>query len=276
MSVVTSTGSLCRPEIISAESDPNDDCESYYRVQFGDRIKYLVLAPNTIDPDWLCLPLGCLPPLPYDQDWTTAHISRDRTNGEFQVSLSDRKLDGVKNTWHSNIVNCLELERIERLTCATFEATCCTTLPSIPPPPATVIAKIARFEWEIPRIEIETRIYQLLEGTGLAPGFLGHIHEDGRVIGLLLKKTEGRFASIDDMDRCHTALQRLHKLGLRHGDINRHNFLVDADRVTLIDFEHTQENADEDSLREELEGLAAELMDDSGRGAGFQICIEDE
>jgi predicted Ser/Thr protein kinase len=40
-----------------------------------------------------------------------------------------------------------------------------------------VIVKIARFEWEIPRLEQETRAYQLLEGSGLAPRFLGHVSE---------------------------------------------------------------------------------------------------
>ena len=125
-------------------------------------------------------------------------------------------------------------------------------------------------------METETRIYQLLEGTGLAPAFLGHVDENGRVIGLLLEKAEGRFASIDDINECKTALQQLHKLGLQHGDVNRHNFLVDEDRVKLIDFGHTQENAVKDSLREELEGLAAEPVDNSGRGAGFRVCFGDE
>lgn len=276
MSATTPTNLLPRPEIIFMEADPDDDWESYYRVQIGNRIKYLVVEPGTIDRDDLCLSLYCLPPLPYDEDWTTARISRDMTGGEFRVSFSSRKFAGVKNTWHSNMVNCLELERVQRLTAGTFEALCHSTLPLIPPPLATVIAKIARFEWEIPRIETETRIYQLLEGTGFAPAFLGHVHENGRVMGLLLEKVEGRFASIDDIGKCKAALQQLHKLGLRHGDVNRYNFLVDADRVKLIDFEHTHENAVRDSLREELEGLAAELVDDSGRGAGFQFDIEDE
>ena len=119
------------------------------------------------------------------------------------------------------MVNSLELERIQQLTGATFEAIRPSTLPLIPAPPATVIAKTVPFEWEIPRIETETRIYQLLEGTGLAPAFLGHVHENGHVMDLLLKKAEGLFASIDDMSKCTAALQELHKLGLRHDDVDR-------------------------------------------------------
>ena len=39
--------------IISMEADSNDDCESHSRVQTGNRIKYLVVEPETIDPDML-------------------------------------------------------------------------------------------------------------------------------------------------------------------------------------------------------------------------------
>lgn len=265
-----------RPVIISMDADEDNDYESNYRVQIGNRIKYLVVEPGTIDRDMRFFPLDSLPPLPYDEDWTTAHISRNGTDGEFQTSLSSPQLAGVKSIWHSNMVNCLDLERIEQLTAAAFEAICHSTLQLIDPPPETVIAKIARFEWEIPRFETETRIYQLLEGTGLAPAFLGHIHENGRVIGLLLEKATGHSASITDISKCEAALQQLHKLGLRHGDVNRYNFIIDADRVKLIDFEHTQENAIKGSLSEELKGLAAALEDDSGRGAGFGFHDEDE
>ncbi|CAG7937695.1 unnamed protein product [Penicillium salamii] len=44
--------------------------------------------------------------------------------------------------------------------------------------PATLLAKIARFKWEIPHVERETRAYQLFEGSGLSARLLGHIHEN--------------------------------------------------------------------------------------------------
>lgn len=132
-----------------------------------------------------------------------------------------------------------------------------------------MIAKIARFEWEVPRIEQETRAYQLLEGSGLAPRFLGHVHEDGRVMGFLLEKLEGRPASLQDLSVCEAALGKLHGLGLLHGDVNRYNFLVTEDGVKLIDFERVQENASPESMSKELGSLHAELVDESGRGGGF-------
>lgn len=132
-----------------------------------------------------------------------------------------------------------------------------------------MIAKIARFEWEIPRAEQETRAYQLLEGSGLAPRFLAHVHENGRIVGFLLEKTEGRSASIQDLSACETALGKLHELGLVHGDVNRYNFLVTEEGVKLLDFERLRENASPESMSKELENLRAELIDESGRGGGF-------
>ncbi|KAJ8123737.1 hypothetical protein ONZ43_g381 [Nemania bipapillata] len=132
-----------------------------------------------------------------------------------------------------------------------------------------MIAKIASFEWELPRIEQETRAYQLLEGSGLAPRFLAHIHENGRIMGFLLEKLEGRSASIQDLSGCEAALRKFYELGFVHGDVNRYNFLVTEDGVKLLDFECFQENASPEAMSKELESLSAQLVDESGRGGGF-------
>ncbi|XXG95874.1 hypothetical protein Hte_002146 [Hypoxylon texense] len=264
-----------QPVIISMEVDNDDSCESEYRVRIGNQVKYIVIYPGTFDRDTLSFPLGSLPPLPYDEQWTVAHISRNKTSGLLETSTSNQTLAGVKCQWHPNLVDVLKLERTKQLTAAAFEAFSHSTLPSIPTKPATVIAKIARFEWEISRIERETRAYQLLEGSGLAPRFLGHIHESGRIMGLLLEKVEGCPACAQDLGACQAAVERLHRLGLLHGDVNRHNFLVTAEGVKLIDFEHVEENASPEAMGKELESLHAELVDESGRGGGF-MSYDDE
>ncbi|KAM0271385.1 hypothetical protein ACHAQH_009121 [Verticillium albo-atrum] len=132
-----------------------------------------------------------------------------------------------------------------------------------------MIAKIARFEWELPRIEQETRAYQLLEGSGLVPRFLAYVHESGRIVGFLLEKLEGRPASFQDLSVCETALGKLYERGLVYGDVNRYNFVVTEEGVKLVDFERFQENASPKSMSKELESLRAELVDESGRGGGF-------
>ncbi|KAF2155226.1 hypothetical protein K461DRAFT_266525 [Myriangium duriaei CBS 260.36] len=139
-----------------------------------------------------------------------------------------------------------------------------------------MIAKIARFEWEIPRIEQETKAYQLLQGSGLAPRFLAHIHEEGRIMGFLLEMIEGRSASIEDLGACEIALKKLHRMGSVHGDVNRYNFLITKDGVKLIDFERLQENAGLEAMSKEMRDLRSGLVDESGRGGGFIFHGDDD
>ncbi|KAF4497274.1 alpha-galactosidase a [Fusarium agapanthi] len=229
----------------------------------------IVISPGTFDRDTLSFPIPSLPCLPCNEEWTVAHISRDETSGKLKTSVTNRALAGVRCRWHQTQVDCLELEKTKQLTAMAFEAISHSILPVARPPSATIIAKIARFEWELPRIEQETRTYQLLEGSELAPRFLGNIHENGRIMGLLIEKIEGRPASSQDLSICETALRKLHELGHGHGDVNRYNFLVTEKGVKLLDFECFVENASPESMRTELDSLCAELVDESGRGGGF-------
>ncbi|KAF2651898.1 hypothetical protein K491DRAFT_681772 [Lophiostoma macrostomum CBS 122681] len=258
-----------QPVILSMEVDDDDSFESEYRLQIGNQVKYLVISPRTFDRDTLSFPFQSLPRLPYNDERTVVHISRDETSGDLKTSISNRTLAGARCQWHHTRVDCLELEKTKQLTAMAFEAISRSSLPVTFPSPATVIAKIARFEWELHRIQQETRAYQLLEGFGLAPRFLGHVHENGRIIGFFIEKIGGRSASFQDLSICETALGRLHELGLIHGDVNRYNFLVTEDGVKLLDFECLLENASPESMRKEMENVRAELVDESGRGGGF-------
>ena len=258
-----------QPIILSMEVDDDDAFESEYRLRTGNQVRYLVISPGTFDRDTLSFPLPSLPRLPCDEDWTVANIARDKASGDLKTSFLNRSLAGVKCEWHPTRVDCLELEKTKQLTAMAFEALSHSNLLNHVPSPGIVIAKIARFEWEIPRIEQETRAYQLLENSGLAPRFLAHVHENGRIMGFLLEKIEGRPAFFQDLTACETALRKLHKLGFVHGDVNRYNFVVTEKGVKLLDFESLGESASPESMRKELESLRAELVDESGRGGGF-------
>lgn len=257
----------------------DDSYENEYRVRIGNRVKYLKIAAGTFDMAILLSPLASLPPLPYDDDsWTVAHISYN-FEGRLQSSLSDQKLAGVQNVWHSARVNVLDLKRTARLTVMTFEAVVCESAvnSAAPPPPLPprqrVIAKIARFEQEIPIIERETRAYQMLlqrDAAHLAPRFLGHIYEGDRVMGFLLEKLgDRRSATVDDVSACKVALGQFHSLGLLHGGVNTHNFLVGKDGAKMVGFERFQEGAVEEVRREEMQRLRRELVDQPRSGTGF-------
>lgn len=133
-----------------------------------------------------------------------------------------------------------------------------------------IIAKVARFPWEIQYIEAETNIYQLLQSSRIGPRFLGHIHEEGRVIGFLLEKVEGRRVGIADLEICRRALQRLHGLGVVHGGIYRYNFIIDSDYETvLIGFEKAVVNPDVKLSAKDIASLEEQLSEETGRGGGF-------
>ncbi|GAB7347685.1 hypothetical protein MBLNU459_g5250t1 [Dothideomycetes sp. NU459] len=268
--------------------------ESKYRIRMGNEIKYLTIAPQTLYQDALGFPLPHLTPLPYhDDNWTVAHVSPNYDTLQPEIWLSDRELAAVKNVWHSSLVNILDLQLDQP---AVFETvlpesvkfgvapgTTAVAPPSAHQPPSqtTVIAKIACFESDIPRIERETRIYQVLQerqgASELVPRFLGHLHEGGRVMGLLLENLEGwRPVSIEDLTACKRALANFHDLGLLHGDVKCNHYLEREGEVKLVDFQHSQESASPDLRIQEMQSLEAALMDTSGRDEGMFLNDSEE
>ncbi|KAI9788578.1 MAG: hypothetical protein M1816_006827 [Peltula sp. TS41687] len=201
----------------------------------------------------MCRPYLLIPRLPEfaDADWTTMRIiSRSSSSSGsplLEPTISYNALPTVKATWHP--------QRIEVLSAVLKETTTEQHRPNQQHPD---------------------------EGAPIAPAFLGHLTENGggRVVGFLLEKVEGEFASKDDLPECEEALRRPHRMGLVHGDVNRYNFLVDRRsnttgsgsssttttvQVRMVDFEHA-EPFDETLASLELESLASQLSEESGRG----------
>lgn len=184
-----------------------------------------------------------------------------------EARVSGLSLAGIRGIWHSTIIDCLDLERVERLTPSTFGARCCLVEGQ---PTVTAIAKVARFEWEMPCVERETDSYRVLERTSLAPGFLGYIHEHGRVIGFLLERVEGREAAVDDLPICQSCLQRVYGLDPLHGGVVRYKFIIARDGTAkLVDSENSRVTTDRSTKQIEMESLRDQLMEESGRSAGF-------
>jgi predicted Ser/Thr protein kinase len=124
----------------------------------------------------------------------------------------------------------------------------------------SVDAKIARFEFEVPRVETETAIYQVIDGQGIGPSFLGHLIEHGRVMGFLVERIEGRPGGIADLGACQAVVERLHSLGVVHRDLNRYNFVISPSGVTLIDFENAMKSGDKEAMQKEFVQLAEQLV----------------
>jgi len=257
-----STTSSARPQLrlLDLEVDPT---EGHYRFCTPDaHFKYVTINTDVFPLLTMCaeaylLPL--LPPFP-SGDWNTGRIAKDITSGQpCFTSVKKEDLPTIA-TWHPRLVNYLDLRIDEELRIKVYEAT--DTLTDAP-----VIAKYARFPSEIAFLAAETRAYAWIEGTGIGPKFLGHITEEDRAIGILLERVVGaRHARPEDLALCRRSLARLHALGVKHGDVNRHNFLVLGRRAVLIDFEAAERCEDALVLGLEMEGLEAALRDTTHAG----------
>ncbi|KAI0904238.1 alpha-galactosidase A [Ustulina deusta] len=240
-----------------------------YRIRSGQHVYYLTISTDVFDEDTMCRPYLLLPQLPSLSDMPSRKIKLTRNeDGSLAVTAYHDPLQEITFTWHEKRIDVLSLPRIKRLRSGVFE-----TLYE----GRAAVAKIACFEWQIPSLTRETWAYCVLaetqrpsDGPLIAPAFLGHLTENGRVMGFLMEKLEGRFACSDDLTQCAAVLKRLHglgDLGLVHGDVNRYNFIVEESCrgcVRLVDLEHAQDY-DEKLAHAELESLPAELAEETGR-----------
>jgi RIO-like serine/threonine protein kinase len=86
-------------------------------------------------------------------------------------------------------------------------------------------------------------------------------------MGMLIEKLEGRMARIEDISACEAIVRWLYTLGIVHGDLNKHNFVVDEQSgvVRLIDFENAKDYSNV-KAKEEIDSLKDQLIEDTGRG----------
>lgn len=200
-----------------------------------------------------------LPALP-EGDRNLGHITRNESSQTPEFDWTKKKkFSSISNSWHPVRINYLSLTLGELYVANVYEATCDRFN-------SPVIAKFARFPYEISWYESETNAYSWIQGYDIGPKFLGHVTERDRIIGFLLEKVDGHHTGTGDLEYCRQAVERLHSLGIVHGDLNRHNFLVTASRAILIDFENARRTDDKNSMSKELVGLEHQLQDTSGRG----------
>jgi hypothetical protein len=240
--------------------------ESYYRVLVdGKYFKYISIDSGVYDVEDLTFPqalLSKLPNLP-SGEWNLGHISKNEENTSPHFSWTlQRTFSGIQHTWHSVFVDYLSLTMVKMLLPNVYEAT-------TPRFDGLVIVKFARFPWEIDYYDQETQAYSWIEGHDIGPVFLGHVTEGERVIGFLLQRVAGRHARPTDLQLCRTVVSNLHSLGIYHGDLNKHNFLIQPSRAYLIDFEASRKVSNQQLLISELNGLEREICSESKKGGNY-------
>ncbi|KAL7926376.1 alpha-galactosidase A precursor [Trichoderma austrokoningii] len=255
-------GSPPNLQLLQASVDPDDESEFRLLVD-NKQIKYITIDAGIFDQEDMCFEpslVSLLPPFP-PGDWNQGRISRNPRTGDPHFSAAMRiNLPGITKIWHHIQIDHLELRMGQKLRSNVYEATC----PRFSSP---IIAKFARFPWEVPLLEAETAAYEWIEGHQIGPDFLGHLAEEGRVIGFVIARVAHcHHAAPEDLPLCRQALSKLHQIGIKHGDTNKHNFLIQEGKVTLIDFDNASRAASAEELETELHGLRDQLGDMSGKG----------
>ncbi|KAK1990759.1 hypothetical protein LX36DRAFT_737802 [Colletotrichum falcatum] len=242
--------------------DEDDTNDSDYRFLVdGQHVKYVSTAPGTFrgaedDRTFEPVLLGeLLPPFPTG-DWNRGHAARDPETGKAAFVRTERvRFAGVENLWHPVKLNELDFARQDRVRQRVH---------------VSMHSKINGGKPVLVKLAVETAAYQWISDSGVGPKFLGHLTEgkDGRVVGFVAEWVRAaRAAGPGDVDGCKKALGRLHELGIRLGDTNKHNFLVrDGHDVVLVDFETAKRDCSPPELEEEMSALKSSLEGTSFRG----------
>lgn len=250
-------------EILNQDVDPDGKTPSYYRILVDRKhFKYVTIDPKIYEVKDLCFPPALvekLPPFP-EGDWNCGRISRTvQDPAPFFAQISKARLPAIEPLWHAGSYDYLSLDIRERLKANVY-------LVSSPQSGKRMVAKFARFDWEIDYYISEARAYSWIDGHSIGPEFLGYLKEEGRAIGFLIEHVQGRHATIQDIPACEAVLTRLHHLGILHGDLNKHNFLISERGATLIDFETAKRSDNKEAMEKEIQQLKEHLLDESGTG----------
>lgn len=253
------------PSLQLLQASVDEDDESYFRFLSESKyVKYVTVAAGLYTVEDMCFGptlISILPQFP-GGFWNLGCVVKYHETGQPYFSRTvSKQLKGVSNLWHPTKIDHLDLRMGKKLRSGVYEAT------SERIPKTAIVVKFARFEWEIDTIDHECSAYEWIEGHGIGPKFLGYMTEEGRAIGFMMEKvTNARHATTADHDACSQALLNLQELGILHGDVNKHNFLISPAGVTLIDFDVARKSDEGDLLRSEAQSLMHHLGDTSGRG----------
>ncbi|ROV99116.1 hypothetical protein VMCG_06621 [Cytospora schulzeri] len=89
-------------------------------------------------------------------------------------------------------------------------------------------------------LEREMMAYRACDGKDITPKFLGHVAEEGRIVGMLIEYIEGAHkpSNHEEKELCRQELDRLHQLTGWHRNVmenHKGNFLIKDGKVYIID-----------------------------------------
>lgn len=270
ITVAAMTTFLNALRLLHAEVDEGDEDSHLRLLHKNKHVKYVTVAAGVYMPDDMCFEptiTALLEPLLPPGQWNYGYITRDPTTGlPHFAEVAQKQFASVTSIWHPTTIDHLDLVLGESLKPGVYDATC----PRLELP---AVAKFACWDWEISCIDNESAAYQWLEGHNIGPRFLGHISEEGRVIGFLTERVmdgdiDARHATAADLEACSQALKKLHHLGILHGDVYRYNILMTNNGATLMDFANARKSDDSSAFEEELQLLEERLNSELGKPGG--------
>jgi len=215
--------------------------EFYYRILTASRqIKYLTFTPLKNAPLKHALPdyhgeqldIETVP----EGIWTVGYLILKDGADKFTLgSTANVSLSRVEQIWCPRTISYLELtptyDRNALQLIGKMRAMVCDGF-------FGVDEVLAHFEWDpnsIYPIDCYTDILFQIDGHGIGPKFLAHVTEnDDRVIGYIVERVHGRYATHADLGSCRAVLSKLHDLGLLHGMLNAQSFIVSEDGRTML------------------------------------------
>lgn len=252
---------------------------AYYRVLIRpDIIKYFVVdkpSPERFPYEKVQhLAFSTVP----EGDWTIAHLAHNEENKLVIESVESKRLPDITEGWHPVRI---DLQSLGVPLLDPSEADSMyqgySTVDTFQAPPGLDVPRVLAL-WEtwyyhpVSTLTRESQYRKLIQGQGIAPRFLGHLTENGsRIIGFMLESVNARPATINDLVACRTVLQKLHDLGIAHGNVIRDNFLIlDGGNALLKGFFDSYQTSDRAVLDEELamieKALVQPLLDEDDEG----------
>ncbi|KAI1750016.1 hypothetical protein F4782DRAFT_541876 [Xylaria castorea] len=175
--------------------------------------------------------------------WNVGQIRRLQNGEVVFTETLEMELEGIDNTfvWHPTKIEFTEFELVSQFEHTTRGRLWHAKHPRFNEEP--IFVKIAPWanNWSKQAMEAETRVYQLVDGLGIAPKFLGHVTHQGAIIGFILKWVEGaKTTKKKDRSARIEVMKKLHSLGITHGSAHHENFLKVGEDVLMIDFEEAR------------------------------------
>ncbi|KAF1983435.1 hypothetical protein K402DRAFT_338380 [Aulographum hederae CBS 113979] len=234
--------------ILPPSEDAHNNCGELRLLIHEKQVKYLFVDSTFCEAKNVRFGedvLRLLPPMP-PGDWNWGSVTYNRLTKKSNLAVRKKFFPRVHHVWHYLSINHLEFEIVEMIKSNVWVV----TAPRFPEP---VILKITKNNDQgITAIDKETEAYSWIEGSGVGPKFLGHVHEEGRVIGFVIEKVEGIHPYMNQhSEQTRAAMGKLHALGVRHCDLNACNVLVREDKAVIIDFETANKTNDQKLLEKE-------------------------